>query len=45
MFSTEDTDGSVLGGLDALNKKILEAFCASVDEMPRENGTEVVIRL
>ena len=45
MFSAEGSDASVLGSLDALNRKILNAFCASVDEMPRENGTEVIIRL
>ena len=44
MFSPDDAD-SVLGGLDTLNRRILEAFCESLDEMPRENGTEVIIRL
>ena len=45
MFSAEGADGSVLGGLDTLNRKLLEASCSAVDEMPRENGTEVIIRL
>lgn len=45
MFSAEGADGSMLCGLDTLNIKILNAFCVSVDELPRENGTEVIIRL
>ena len=45
MFSPDDPDAPILSSLDSLNKKILEAACRAVDEMPREEGTEVVIRL
>ena len=45
MFGTEGAEKRILDDLDVLNTKILEAYCHSVDELPRENGTEVIIRI
>lgn len=45
MVSFGDAGDHLLAKLDDLNMALLKGFCASVDEMPRDDGTEIVITL
>lgn len=45
MVSFDKANSPILADLDFLNMKLLEASCDSIDEMQRENGSEIIIRL
>ena len=45
MVSFGDAGDHLLAKLDDLNMALLKGFCASVDEMPKDDGTEIVITL